>query len=514
MSKKANAIEEQLRDTRIFNNQLMLQIKSLNETIIVLKNTIESLEQALKSKNESLVAQKDATKRVAKLISTKSEKKKEPLDDTAFKEKQELKKKKIEDRKNNGAKRNAHEYKFEVEERHIYPDDPIFDKLTAKEIGVRMSVRYSVIPMNIIKTVYYIHSYKQGENIYSGKIKQAPLLNSNYDGSFIAMMAQLRYIYSMPVERIVKYINENGFEMNKATANGLLSKIASVLDNLHKSLKATVLEDNYLSCDETYHKVMFTAKKENQRNIMKGYIWGLVGMTNKLVYYCYDNGSRAKKVIDDLLGNYTDTIQCDGYAPYKSINDNLTRLSCLQHCKRKFLDMSNNPEADKITQLINKLYHQEHKHRIGIDGWSEEDNLKWRKKYSVPIMTKLKASLESIKRSKHYPPKSQMYLAAQYVLNEFSALENIFTSGRYELDNNTIERINRYISLSRRNSLFFGSHKGAERGVVFYSLACSCRLHNINFFDYISDVINKVALIPATTPISEYRDLLPDKWSK
>ena len=216
MSKKANAIEEQLRDTRIFNNQLMLQIKSLNETIIVLKNTIESLEQALKSKNESLVAQKDATKRVAKLISTKSEKKKEPLDDTAFKEKQELKKKKIEDRKNNGAKRNAHEYKFEVEERHIYPDDPIFDKLTAKEIGVRMSVRYSVIPMNIIKTVYYIHSYKQGENIYSGKIKQAPLLNSNYDGSFIAMMAQLRYIYSMPVERIVKYINENGFEMKKA----------------------------------------------------------------------------------------------------------------------------------------------------------------------------------------------------------------------------------------------------------------------------------------------------------
>ena len=38
--------------------------------------------------------------------------------------------------------------------------------------------------------------------------------------------------------------------------------------------------------------------------------------------------------------------------------------------------------------------------------------------------------------------------------------------GDYAWDNNLIERVNRYISLSRKNSLFFGSHAGAERGAI------------------------------------------------
>ena len=42
----------------------------------------------------------------------------------------------------------------------------------------------------------------------------------------------------------------------------------------------------------------------------------------------------------------------------------------------------------------------------------------------------------------------------------------------------------------RRNSLFFGSHKGAQRAAMFYSLACSCRLNNVNFFEYADHPIN------------------------
>ncbi|WP_346962717.1 transposase [Bacteroides sp. 1_1_14] len=35
----------------------------------------------------------------------------------------------------------------------------------------------------------------------------------------------------------------------------------------------------------------------------------------------------------------------------------------------------------------------------------------------------------------------------------------LYAQTEYEMDNNAIERINRYISLSRRNSLFCGSHQ-------------------------------------------------------
>jgi hypothetical protein len=37
--------------------------------------------------------------------------------------------------------------------------------------------------------------------------------------------------------------------------------------------------------------------------------------------------------------------------------------------------------------------------------------------------------------------------------------------------------MNRYISLSRKNSLFFGSHKRAERGAILYTIALTCRMN-------------------------------------
>ena len=196
---------------------------------------------------------------------------------------------------------------------------------------------------------------------------------------------------------------------------------------------------------------------------------------------------------------------------------NITRVACLQHCKRAFLedDVKDNPDAKEVASLANSLYHNEHQHRIGEDGWTVDDNLKWRQQYAPPILAALKAKLEEIKdNTKKYPPKSQMHKAANYFLNEWDGIEAISKYGDVEWDNNRLERINRYVSLSRHNSLFFGSHAGAKRGCIFYSLACSCRELGINFFDYLSDVLNRTAALPPGSKPEAYRGLLPDKWTR
>ena len=45
----------------------------------------------------------------------------------------------------------------------------------------------------------------------------------NRDSSFIAGMLQFRYVYAMPVERILGYFSENGFELCQPTAHGLIN---------------------------------------------------------------------------------------------------------------------------------------------------------------------------------------------------------------------------------------------------------------------------------------------------
>ena len=64
---------------------------------------------------------------------------------------------------------------------------------------------YEFVPPRFIKHIHHLHYYRYRGNIIYGNLPATPLLNSSYDASFIAGILQLRYIYSMPVERIIKF---------------------------------------------------------------------------------------------------------------------------------------------------------------------------------------------------------------------------------------------------------------------------------------------------------------------
>ena len=137
-----------------------------------------------------------------------------------------------------------------------------------------------------------------------------------------------------------------------------------------------------------------------------------------------------------------------------------------------------------------------------------------RKKYAPDILGEIKDVLDEIEERGDLLPKSELQEAITYLRNEWNAVVDIFNYGDTYLDNNMVERMNRYISLSRKNSLFFGSHKGAERGAILYTIALTCRMHKVNLFEYLTDVINRTAEWQPNTPIEKYRELLPDRWEK
>ena len=498
-------------------DEALRQLGESNSKVDALLRKVEEQEALLVQKKEEEQKQRNIARGLSKIMQNKSEKqapRKQPpaADDGDGETAPEPKPR---EKTNYGARRLDH-CVTEVENIPVDPDDPRFDKDRAKWISERESVRYILIPMRFIKRIYHVNKYVQDGTVMEGKAPDAPFLGSNYDGSFIAGIAQLRYIYSMPVERIVNFFTESGFDMKKNTAHGLLRKTEQLFENLYKALGQAVKEDDYVAGDETYHSVLIKEKNKDGKGIRKGYIWDVTAVHLGLTYYFYNGGSRGEKVILDYIGDYAGTFQSDGFSPYRKMAKRLTRLACLQHVKRKFLDCGDDFDARVIVRLVNYLYHKDHRHKIGTDGWTVEDHTRWRQEYAPPILRIIRKKLD---RMAAYPPekllpKSEKYTAVHYMLNEWEAIENIFTRGDYHLDNNLVERLNRYISISRRNSLFFGSHKGAERGAMFYSLACSCRLQGISFFEYISDVINKAAALPPNTHLSTYRELLPDRWKQ
>ena len=145
-------------------------------------------------------------------------------------------------------------------------------------------------------------------------------------------------------------------------------------------------------------------------------------------------------------------------------------------------------EEGEMVKLINKLYHEEHKHKIG-----EKTVGRWRTTLNgdnnTPRHTGRDKGQARWDTEQARPASRQQTVeAANYFNNRMEAVVDIFKRGDTALDNNLVERMNRYFSMSRRSSLFFGSHKGAERAAMLYTLALSAKMNHLNLFDYLADI--------------------------
>lgn len=489
---------------------LTLANEKLTATIDELRRQIASLEDAIKGKNSEISKEKAAVQAIRRLQGSSFEKQSKPkkTEDNAPKPTPEKR------HTNNGSKKKTHP-ECEIETVEVEPDDPDFNPELAKCMGVCDAVRYSMIPMRFIKTVYKLKKYVQGEKIFKGKAPATPLLNSQYTSSFIAGLVELRYLHGMPLETAVEYFRSHGFDLDKGTAQKLVSKTRVQLENLYKALAKAVVEDNYICGDETYMKVRLREATPSGKKIKKGYIWVFIGMTTGLAYFFYDDGSRSAEVFEREIKGFKGAFQCDYYSGYRHIGigdmNGIRRMPCLQHIKRKFLDIKDNPQAREIARLFGLLYHFEHKHKIGKDEWTEEDHLKWRQRYSKVMLEKIHIRLIAVKDRPGIPPDDPLLTATLHALKQWDEIPAIFESPTYKLDNNAVERINRYISLTRRR-LTIGSHTGAETAALYHSLAITCHQKGVNIFDYFCDIIDRCAAWPPNTPIEKYRDLLPDRW--
>lgn len=148
--------------------------------------------------------------------------------------------------------------------------------------------------------------------------------------------------------------------------------------------------------------------------------------------------------------------------------------------------------AQGIAKLFSMLYHFEHKHRIGKDGWTADDHLQWRQRYSKVMLEKIHMRLTAAKDHPGLPPDDPLTAASEHALRQWHEIPAIFSSPTYRLDNNEVKRINRYISLTRRR-LTISSHTGTEVPVLYHSLVITYHRCGINTFDYFCDIIDRCA---------------------
>jgi transposase len=344
--------------------------------------------------------------------------------------------------------------------------------------------------------------------IIAAPAPERPLFKCVAAPSLLAQILVDKYCDHLPLFRQVKRFDRNGVTFPYNTIIDWTGKTIELLSPLFDALKKEVLESKYIHVDETTLKVLLGKETGKNKKIHDGYLWCYNNSIRNLVFFDYQPG-RGQKCTEGILKNFCGIIQTDGWHVYEGVaakHKEITQICCMAHARRKFTEALpyDTDLAEFALTKFNALYEIER--NCKQEGLSYDEITKVRQDKAVPILNELHQWM--INQYKSLLPSAHITSAIGYSLERWDRLVYYVKDGMLKPDNNPVERSIRPVALGRKNFLFAGSHKGAERLAMIYSLIGTCNMNNINPYEWLKDVIGKIN----GTQMSKVQQLLPHNW--
>lgn len=383
--------------------------------------------------------------------------------------------------------------------------EPQEDVSGMKRIGEEITEELERIPGKLFVRQYVRPKYARsnGEGVIIADLPARPIDKGIPGPGLLAQIVIDKYTDHLPVHRQIQRFEREGIKLPSSTLTDWISGTCQLLDPLYQELKKQVLNSSYLQADETPIKVL---DKDKKGTTHRGYHWVYHAPIERLVLFDYREG-RGREGPTDILKNFKGHLQTDGYAVYEDFGNKpgVTLFHCMAHARRKFDEAKDNDAARASYALteIQKLYAVE---REAIQNeFTVEQRTALRQEKSVPILKNLKSWM--MENYKAILPKSTIGQALHYSLERFDKLMIYTNDGRLEIDNNLVENAIRPVAVGRKNYLFAGSHNGAARAAMLYSFLGTCKLNDVNPFEWLRYTLDNIA----TYPINRITDLLPRK---
>ena len=260
-----------------------------------------------------------------------------------------------------------------------------------------------------------------------------------------------------------------------AESNKMKEVLQKGFDNMQIQLGG--MKDAIVNCDETWCRVRMEVG-----GYKKKYIWCLVNKAAHIVIYLYDDGSRGRDVLRDLLKDtQIAALQSDGYNVYMNIDnelDDVDHLCCMAHARAKFkyaYEQGGDERALSFLEWIGQLYGFEEEYKMQD---LPPDEIKRRRNdgRTTDIMIAMSTRLNELLLDENAHLGDMMQKALRYLNKFWKQLFTYRKDGRYSIDNNIAERNIRPLTVERKNSLFFGNHAKAEMSALYHTFIATCQI--------------------------------------
>ena len=368
----------------------------------------------------------------------------------------------------------------------------------SKTYGKRTNVIWELSLPKLKKMLVNLYRCKiNGKKVWAKMPNRDSLLKGSHVGTMYAVnMILNKYLNGTAENRTRKSLEYiTGADIPKQTNNTMVNKLLTKIRNkFEETYRKHILIDPYLATDETVGDVF--VEDNGEVHLRTRYFWGFRTSVTNLVYFIYDKGSRSREVIIKFLKEFFGTIQTDGASMYKIFEKDptlhVTRLSCLVHIRRYFLKSMKFEDktgvAYKFLERIRLIYEYEKSYK----KLSDKERKDRRDLDIVPILTDMYQDLLYYANNTAVKCGELLMKAINYAIAEWKGLIRYTEDGMYRVDNNYAEACMRDLACGRKNFLFCGSDNAAKNLAFAYSLTESCKLNNINPYEYWEDLINFV----------------------
>ena len=275
----------------------------------------------------------------------------------------------------------------------------------------------------------------------------------------------------------------------------LIDKFASIRDSRVKAM------------DETPIK----AGRAGPGKLKAAYFWPVYGELDEVCFPFFD--SRRIEHVEQALGLTPverGVLLSDGYTAYAHYTQKtgLTHAQCWAHTRRKLFEAKDIEPAIAAQglELIGGLYAVEE--RIRAQKLGATKKLDYRLTHAKPIVEQFFAWVNRQFEAQGLLPSNPMTKALAYARERRFGLEVYLTDPDVPIDTNHLERALRAVPMGKKNWMFCWTELGAKHVGIMQSLIVTCRLHGIDPYDYLVDVLQRVGQHPA----SRVHELTPKLW--
>lgn len=373
-----------------------------------------------------------------------------------------------------------------------------------RKLGQEVTEELEYEPGKLFVNRYVRPKYVNQDNtgIYVASLPERPLPKAIAGAGLLTQIVIDKYLDHLPLHRQQERFKREGVNIPYSTISDWVSNTCKLIIPLYDALKKQVLASDYLHADETPIKVLDRDKKGETH---RGYYWVYHSSLLDLLFFDYQPG-RGREGPEKVLKDFTGHLQTDGYAVYDIFEDKkeVTLLHCMAHARRKFYEAQGNDKkrSQYALEHIQRLYEIERRTKdLAVD-----ERQRVRNQEAVPLLQSLGAWMKEAYTE--VLPKSVIGKALAYSITRWDALSLYTTDGKLNIDNNPVENAIRPVAIGRKNYLFAGSHEAAQRSAMLYSLLGTCKLHGINPFDWLKNVLSRIG----KHPINKVQQLLPHNW--